>query len=167
MSNCALSVPCDNLNMGTVTSLNQKLLLFHLFTMMSVAAVNLEPSGVLQLCPGRNITFICTNNQPTFLVWRSFEQLQDYSDDDYQFFNHNSPLDMVEHVIGSFAVVLISTSPLTSTATLTKNFGLQLNGTNLTCSSTTSTNPSPSQGDYAVLILKGTRNTRTVYFSSL
>ena len=121
-----------------------------------ISTVNLEPSGVLQLCPGSDITFVCTNNQTIFLVWRSFEQ--NYSDGDPYLFTYGSQVDMVEFFIGSFAVVLISASPLISTATLTKNFGLQLNGTNLTCSSTTSTNPSPSERDYAVLILKGTRS---------
>ena len=130
---------------------------------MSVATVNLEPSGVLQLCPGSNITFVCTNNQTIFLVWRSFEQ--GHPEGDPYFFNTGSEVDMVEHFSGSFAVVLISTNPLISTATLTKNFGLQLNGANLTCFSTTSTNPSPSDWDYAVLTLKGTQNTCTVLFS--
>ena len=126
-----------------------------MFVVTPVATVNLEPSGVLQLCPGSNITFVCTNNQTTFIVWRSFEQ--DYPDGHVYIFNQNGSVDMVEYFIGSFALVLISANPLVSTATLTKNFGLQLNGTNLTCSSTTSKNPSPSKGDYAALILKGTQ----------
>ena len=168
--------------MATSTRLDWNLLLFHLFVLkyplincdignvrtntcmpinmyvvaMPVATVNLEPHGVLQLCPGSNITFVCTNNQTNFIVWRSFEQ--DSPDgDSFIFFNQVSTIDMVQLLSGSFAVVLISASPLVSTATLTKNFGPQLNGTNLTCSSTTSTNPSPSNGDYALLILKGTR----------
>ena len=126
------------------------------FVVMPVVTVNMEPSGVLQLCPGSNITFVCTNNQTGFIVWRSFEQ--DSPDgDSFIFFNQENTIDMVQLLSGSFAVVLISASPLISTATLTNNFGPQLNGTNLTCSSTTSKIPSPSNGDYALLILKGTR----------
>ena len=53
--------------------------------------------------------------------------------------------------------MLISGSPLISTATLTNNFGPQLNGTNLTCSSTTSKQVQPEERDYAVLILEGTQ----------
>ena len=118
--------------------------------------MNLEPSGVLKLCPGRNIKFVCIS-QSKVLAWRSFEQ--DYPDGDPYFFNDGSDVDMVERSSGSFTVVLISANPLLSTATLTNNFGLHLNGTNLTCSSTTATKPSPSQPqrDYAVLTLKGTR----------
>ena len=113
--------------------------------------VNLEPSGLLQLCPGSNISFVCTSNQTDILVWQSFEK--GYSDGDSLFFTPNSPVDMVERIIGSFAVVLISASPLISTATLTNKFNLQQNGTNLTCSNDTS--PSPTEGTYAVLVLKG------------
>ena len=124
-------------------------------TFVIMPTVNLEPSGVLQLCPGSNIKFICTISQTTILAWRSFEQ--DYPDGDPYFFNNGSDLDMVERFSGSFTVLLTSTSPLVSTATLTNNFGLHLNGTNLTCSSTTSIKTSPSQSDYAVLTLKGTQ----------
>ena len=148
------SVPCDYLNMGTFRTLNRKLLLFHLCSVMSLATVNLVPSGVLQLCPGSNITFVCTNNQTSVLAWRSFEQ--DDSEDQPRFFNNFNKIDMMEYSIGSFAVVLTSASPLVSTATLTNNFGLQLNGTSLTCSSTTSTKPLPSETEYTVLTLKGT-----------
>ena len=126
-----------------------------------MSTVNLEPSGILQLCPASNITFVCTNNQTKVLAWRSFEQ--DYPGGDPYFFNDGSDVDMVERFSGSFAVVLISTSPLVSTATLTNNFGPQLNGTNLTCSSTTSTNPMPSERDYALLILKGARDALFIY----
>ena len=115
--------------------------------------VNLEPSGLLQLCPGSNIAFVCTNNHTSVLAWRSFEQ--DHPDGDPYFFNDGSDVDMMERSSGSFTVVLLSTSPLVSTATLTNNFSLQKNGTNLTCSSTTSTKTLPSQRDYAVLIHKG------------
>ena len=146
--------------MGTFTSLNRNLLLFHLLAVMSRATVNLVPSGVLQLCPGSSITFVCTNNQTTVLTWRSFEQ--DYPNGATHIFCSVSKMGMMEHFIGSFAVVLISVSPLISTATLTKNFYLQLNGTNLTCSSTASTMPLPSETKYAVLILKGTWNTRFI-----
>ena len=124
---------------------------------MPVATVNLEPHGVLHLCPGSNITFVCTTNQMNFIVWRSFQLEQDYPDGNPCFFNPFSEVDMVKCYSGSFAVVLISASPLISTATLKNNLGSQLNGTNLTCSSTTSTIPSPSNGYYALLILKGTR----------
>ena len=126
-----------------------------------MSTVNLEPSGLLQLCPGSNITFVCTNNQTTVLAWRSFEQ--DYPDGDSYFFNDGNPVDMVERFSGSFMVVLLSTSPLISTATLTNNFGPQLNGTNLTCSSTTYTNILPSEAEYAVLTLKGTQNTCFIF----
>ena len=122
-----------------------------LFSIMST--VNLEPSGVLQLCPGSNITFVCTNNQTGVLAWRSFEQ--DYPEGHPYFFNQGSEVDMVERVSRSFAVVSLSASPLISTATLRNNFGLQLKGTNLTCSSTTKMKPPPSKLEYAVLILKG------------
>ena len=115
--------------------------------------VNLKPSGVLKLCPGSNVAFVCTNNQTSVLAWRSFEQ--DHPDGQPYFFNYGSEVDMMERSSGSFTVVLLSVIPLVSTATLTNNFGLQHNGTNLTCSSTTSTNTSPLQRDYAVLILKG------------
>ena len=115
-----------------------------------LTVVNLEPSVVLQLCPGSNITFVCTNNQTKVLAWRSFEQ--DYPEGDPYFFNHGTEVDMVERSSGSFAVVLISASPLVSTATLTNEFGFQLNAVNLTCSSTTSVNTSPSERDYAVLV---------------
>ena len=127
-----------------------------MLSVISIATVNLEPSGVLQLCPGSNIMFVCTNNQTGVIAWRSFEQ--DYPDGDPYFFSDFSPVDMAEHFSGSFAVVLISVSPLILTATLMNNFGLQQNGTNLTCSSTISTKPSPADRDYAVLILKGARN---------
>ena len=125
------------------------------YTFVIMPTVKLEPSGVLKLCPGSNITFVCTNTHTAVLAWRSFEQ--DYPDGDPYFFNDGSAVDMVERFSGSFTIVLISTSPLTSTATLTNNFGSQLNGTNLTCSSTTSTTPSPSERDCAILTLKGTR----------
>ena len=128
--------------------------------MMSVATVNLEPSGVLQLCPGSNITFVCTNTQTTALAWRSLEQ--DYPEGEPQFFNNISKIDMMEHLSGSFAVVLLSANPLISTATLTKNFDLHLNGTNLTCSSSTYSTLPPAETEYAALILKGTRNTRFI-----
>ena len=131
------------------------IVLYIALSVMSLSTVNLEPSGVLQLCPGSSITFVCTNDQTGVLAWRSFEQ--DYPDGDPYFFNDGNAVNMVERFSGSFTVVLISTSPLISTATLTNNFGPQLNGTNLTCSSTTSISHSPSQSDYAVLILKGTR----------
>ena len=127
-----------------------------------MSTVNLEPSGILQICPGSNIAFICTNNETSVLGWRSFEQ--DYPDGDPYFFSDGSDVDMMERFSGSFTVVLVSTSPLVSTATLTNNFSLQKNGTNLTCSSTTSTKSSPSQRDYAVLIMKGTRNTRFIHY---
>ena len=153
-------MPCDYLNMGTFASLDLHLLLFHLFAMMSVAKVNLEPSGELQLCPESNITFVCTNNQTNVLAWRFFEQ--GYPEGEPQFFNNASPVDMMEHVSGRFAFVLLSASPLISTATLTNNFGPQLNGTNLTCSSTTSSKLPLAQTEYAVLILKGTRNARFI-----
>ena len=146
--------------MGTLTTLHRKLLLFHLFA-MSVATVNLEPSGVLQLCPGSNAVFVCTNNQTSVLAWRSFEQ--GYPQGDPYFFSNSDSIDMIKRSSGSFTVVLISTSPLTSTATLTSNFGLQINGTNLTCSSTILPEESPPQREYAVLILKGARNTRFIY----
>ena len=32
-------------------------------TFDSMLTVTMEPSGVLQLCPGSNVTFTCTNNQ--------------------------------------------------------------------------------------------------------
>ena len=147
--------------MGTFTSLNCKLLLFHLFPVMSAATVNMEPSGVMQLCPDSNFTFVCTNNQTGLLAWRSFEQ--DYPEGEKHFFTNKSKIDMKTHFSGSFAVVLISASPLVSTATLTKNFDLQLNGTNLTCSSSTYTKLPPTETEYAVLILKGTRSTRFVF----
>ena len=127
-----------------------------------MSTMNLEPSGVLLLCPGSNITFVCTNNQTSVLAWRSFEQ--DHPNGDPYFFNDDSPVDMVERFSGSFTVVLLSASPLISTATLMNgSFGLQLNGTNLTCSSTTYKNTLPSETNYAVLILKGTENTGFVY----
>ena len=122
-----------------------------------MSTVNLEPSGVLQLCPGSNITFVCTNNVTSVLAWRSFEQ--DYPDGDPYFFSDGSEVDMAACCSGSFTVVLLSVNPLVSTATLTNNFGLQLNGTNLTCSSTTYKNTLPSETEYAVLILKGAQNT--------
>ena len=62
----------------------------------------------------------------------------------------------MEQFSGSFTVMLVSVSQLISTATLKNNFGLQQNRTNLTCSSTTSTNPMPADVEYAILILKGT-----------
>ena len=120
-----------------------------------MSTVNLEPSGVLQLCAGSNITLVCTNDQTRVLAWRSFEH--DYPDGDPYFFNDGSPLDIARSS-GSFAVVLVSASPLISTATLTNNFGPQLNGTNLTCSSTTYSTLPPAETEYAVLILKGTGN---------
>ena len=147
------SVPCDYLNMGTFTSLNREILVFYLCSVMTLATVNLEPSGVLQLCPGSSITFVCTNNQTIVLAWRSFEQ--DYPEGEPHFFSNVSKIDMTEYFSGSFAVVLVSASPLISTATLTEDFHLQLNGTNLTCSSNTFTNPPPTETEYAVLILKG------------
>ena len=104
---------------------------------------------------------VCTNNQTDLLAWRSFEQ--DYPDGEKHFFTDKSKIDMKTHFSGSFAVVLISASPLISTATLTKNFDLQLNGTNLTCSSTTSTILPPTKTEYAVLILKGKRNTGFIF----
>ena len=124
-------------------------------TFVIMPTVNLEPSGVFKLCPGSNIKFACTSKS-SVLAWRSFEPNGDPSGDPY-FFNDGSDVDMAERSTGSFAVVLISTSPLLSTATLKNNFGLHLNGTNLTCSSTTSTTLSPSERGYALLILKGTR----------
>ena len=120
----------------------------------------LEPSGVLELSPGIKITFVCTNNQTIVLAWRSFEQ--DHPTGDPYFFNDGSVVDMVERFSGSFTVVLLSASPLVSAATLTNNFGPQQNGTNLTCSSTTSSKPSLAQVEYAVLILKGDRNVRFI-----
>ena len=123
--------------------------------------VNLEPSGVLKLCPGSNIKFVCTNTQSSVLAWRSFEQ--DHPKGDPYFFNDGTNIDMVERFSGSFTVVLISTSPLTSTASLTNNLSPQVNGTNLTCSSTASTDASPSQRNYAILITKGTGNTHFIY----
>ena len=130
-----------------------------MFVVTPVATENLEPSGVLQICPGSSITFVCTNNQTNFLVWRSFKQ--DYPDGNLFIFNIGSQVDM-QYLSGSFTLVLISVSPLVSTATLKENFGFQLNGTNLICSSTTSTNPLPSEGDYAILIVKGTQCTQFV-----
>ena len=121
---------------------------------INMPTVNLEPSGVLKLCPGSNIEFVCTNTQTGVLAWRSFEQ--DDSNGDPYFFNSDSPVGWMELFSGSFEVVLISTSPLTSTATLTENFSSKLNGTNLTCSSTTLLNTLPSERDYAILTLKGT-----------
>ena len=56
-----------------------------------IATVILEPSGVMELCPGSNITFVCTNNQTAVLAWRCFEQ--DYPEGDKFFFKHGSPLD--------------------------------------------------------------------------
>ena len=117
-----------------------------------MSAVNLEPSGVLQLCSGGNITFVCTNNQSSLLVWRGFSQ-NDHKGNPY-YFTNTSTLDL-ERFIGNFTLLLKSTSPMVSTATLTNSFGPQQNGINLSCSETTSSNPSPSQGDYAVLTLKG------------
>ena len=140
--------------MGTFASLISKLLLFHLFATMTVAKVMLEPSGVLKLCPGSNVTFVCTNNQTPILAWRAFEQ--DYPEGEPHFFSNVSKIDMMKYFSGSFTVVLISVSPLISTATLTNNFDFQLNGTNLTCSSTTSSIRFPEKVEYAVLVLKGT-----------
>ena len=59
--------------------------------------------------------------------------------------------------------MLISTSPLISTATLTNYFGSQSNGTNLTCSSTTSSALPPTKTEYAVLMLKGNGNTMFIW----
>ena len=148
--------------MGTFMTLHRKLLFFHLFA-VSVATVILEPSGILQLCSGGNITFVCTNNVTAVLTWRSFEQ--DYPEGDPEYFKPDSVIDMMGEFSGSFMVVLVSASPLISTASLTKNFGPQLNGTNLTCSSTTFSTLPPTETEYAVLILKGTRNTRFIFSS--
>ena len=118
--------------------------------------VNLEPSGVLQLCSGGNITFVCTNNvnQSELLAWRAVDE--NHPDGDPYFFTNTDEVD-IERFSGGFTLLLKSRSPLVSTATLTNIFSPQQNGTNLTCSSTTASRPSPSKADYAVLILKGTQ----------
>ena len=116
---------------------------------------NLEPSGILQLCPGAaNISFVCGNDDPSsnLLTWRAYDQNHDNGG--LHVFRPSSALD-TEQSSGIFTVVLNSKYPLMSTATLTNNFDSQQNGTNLTCGDTTST-PSTSQGDFAFLILRGT-----------
>ena len=118
---------------------------------------NLEPSGILQLCPGAaNITFVCTNDDPSsdMLTWRVYDQ--NHVNGFLYVFASSSALH-TEQSEGIFTVVLNSKNPLMSTATLTNNnFDPQQNGTNLACANTTSSTPSPSQGDFAFLILKGT-----------
>ena len=123
----------------------------------------MEPSGLLRLCPGANITFVCTSDpSSTLLTWRAYDQ--NHENGDSYFFYTNSALD-TEQTSGIFTLLLNSNNPLMSTATLTNNFDPQLNGTNLTCANTTSTTPSPSQGDFALMILSGTGCILYIYFS--
>ena len=119
-------------------------------------AVNLEPFGVLQLCPGSNITFVCTmdTNQSHILYWQAFDQ-DNTNGDSYVYFIF-STVDMNQQSIGSFMLLLKSTSPLVSTATLTNGFNLDQNGTILVCASTNNSMSSPSQMKEAKLILNGT-----------
>ena len=121
-----------------------------------MSTVNLEPSGVLQLCPGSNITFVCTNNQSAVIAWSAYDENYD-PDGDPCFFSVQSKIGMTGCTSGNFTILLISTSPLVSTATLKNKFDPQQNGTILVCSNTLSSNPSPSQMENAVLTLKGTQ----------
>lgn len=116
-------------------------------------AVNLEPSGILQLCPGSNITFSCTNNQSAVIAWRAFDE--NHPDGNPIFFSTFSVVDMRQLVSGIFTVTLQSLSPLVLTATLTNSFNPQQNGTLLFCSNTVSSTPSPSQMEIATLLLRG------------
>ena len=120
-----------------------------------MSTVNLKPSGVLQLCPGSNVMLVCTNNQSSVLAWRAFDE-NNHPEGDPCFFSDQSKIDMIECTSGSFTILLISTSPLVSTATLKNKFDPQQNGTILVCSSTVSPNPSPSQMENAILTIKGT-----------
>ena len=116
----------------------------------------LEPSGVLQLCPGSNITFVCTvdNNQSNVLKWQAFDQ--DHPNGDSHFYTtFNTGVNMNQQFIGIFTLLLKSMSPLVSTATLTNGFNLEQNGTVIVCASTLSL-PSPSEMREAELIMNDT-----------
>ena len=115
-------------------------------------AVNLEPSDVLELCPGSSMTFTCTNNDSSLLEWQVFNKT--HPNGEAFVFTPSSTLNR-EVSKGIFSVRLISRNPLVSTATLTTSFNPQQNGTNLTCASTVSLNPSSQDIDYAVLLIEG------------
>ena len=85
------------------------------------------------------------------LIWQVY--YQNHDNRDKHSFHKNSVLDM-EQSSSIFTVVLNSKNPLMSTATLTNNFDPQQKETNLTCASTSAA-PSPSQGEFAVLVLRG------------
>lgn len=120
-----------------------------------ISTVNLEPFGVLHLCPGSNITFTCTVSldQAELLSWRAFDE--NHPDVTPRFFHINDDPGLEYAYAEFFTLFLVSTSPLVSTATFTNGFGPQQNGTNLTCANTVSSNLSPSKGDYAFLTVKG------------
>ena len=114
--------------------------------------VTMEPSGVLQLCPGSSVTFSCTNNQTQFIFWGiSHNSLPDGPE-----LNPFSSGDVgMPRFVKNFTFVLISTNPLVSTVTFTNKFNPQQNGTTLVCTGTLVANPSASLMDDATLILKG------------
>ena len=117
-----------------------------------MSIVNLEPSGLVQLCPGSNITFVCRVSQSDILTWEN--HVQGHPDEEQQILSTGTDVD-VEFDSGRFTILLKSTSPLVSTATLKNSFNSQQNGTILVCTSTLNPVPPPSEMESAILALKG------------
>ena len=115
-----------------------------------MSIVNLEPSGLLELCPGSNITFVCSTKQSPILVWKNY--IQDHPDKHSHIYTAFST--GLETDSGSFALLLKSKSPLVLTATLKNGFSSEQNRTILACASTVA-DPTPSQTENATLVFKG------------
>ena len=117
-----------------------------------MSIVILEPTGLVRLCPGSSITFVCRVSQSNVIVWENY--VQGHPDKNRKILTIQSAVG-VEFDSGSFTILLSSSLPFVSTATLKDGFNSQQNGTILACSNTVYSVPLPSQIETATLTLRG------------
>ena len=122
------------------------------YALFTMSIVNLEPSGLVQLCPGSNITFVCSPSHSTIITWHNY--VQGHPDRNSLIVTAGFDVDL-EFDSGSFTILVKSTSPFVSTATLRKAFNSQQNETILVCSIALNFVPTPSEMENATLTLKG------------
>ena len=123
--------------------MNTRSLLCSLCTLLLVLAVTLEPAKeFLAVCVNSSLTITCSTTTSA-LEWDFIPQQGNYSLAEYEFYNFQSTLDLVD-MVGVFKVKLIAKYPLVSTATL-DDVDSTHNGTILVCANTPLENRKPDQ----------------------
>ena len=112
----------------------------------------LEPSGIAQLCPGSNTSFVCTVEVANILNWRvnGIDSTNGYT----KIYTRQTDPGFQDSV-GDYTVWLVSTDPFVSIATLANNSDFSLNGTTLYCTSTINAIPTDSEVASVTLIFNG------------